>query len=46
MEVKTTMATMEILSMGEDNIVERTFQSFFKIRILKPCLIGMGSMKK
>jgi hypothetical protein len=37
----TTTATME-----EDNIVERILQPFLKIRILKPCLIEMGSIKK
>jgi hypothetical protein len=46
MEAKATTAAMEILLMEEDNITERTFQSFLKIRILKPHLIGMGSMKK
>jgi hypothetical protein len=49
MEVKATtaaIAAMEILSMEEDNTAERTLQSFLEIRILKPHLIGMGSMKK
>jgi hypothetical protein len=46
MEAKATTAAMEILPMDEDNIAERILQSFLKIRILKLCLIGMGSMKK
>jgi hypothetical protein len=46
MEAEATTATMEILLMEEDNIAERTFQTILKIYILKPCLIGMGSMKK
>jgi hypothetical protein len=46
MEAEATTATMEILLMEEDNIVERTLQTILKIRIRKPCLIGMGSMKK
>jgi hypothetical protein len=41
MEAKATKATMEILMMEEDNIVERILQTFLKICILKPCLIGM-----
>jgi hypothetical protein len=46
MEAEATMTTMEILLMEEDNIAERTLQKILKIRILKLCLIGMGSMKK
>jgi hypothetical protein len=46
MEAKATMEVMEILPIEEDNITERTLQSFLKICILKPCLIGIRSMKK
>jgi hypothetical protein len=46
MEARAMIAVIEKLLVEEENIAKKTFQLFLEMCSIKPCMIGMQSMKK